>query len=66
MKGFVMGERMDAVRAAGQLNESVAGTGIHGGNLGQPGPQAKPKRGAQSSGPARRLLRARAKTNPEI
>jgi hypothetical protein len=30
MKGFAMGEGMDAVRAVGELNESVAGGSFHG------------------------------------
>ncbi|MCX6923262.1 MAG: hypothetical protein NT154_08650 [Verrucomicrobia bacterium] len=33
MKGLVMGEGMDAVRAVGELNESVSGGGLHRKNL---------------------------------
>ena len=33
MKGLVMGEGMDAVRAIGELNDSVSGGGLHSKNL---------------------------------
>ncbi len=43
VEGLVVGEGMDAVRAIGELYDSVSGGGFHGGNLEQGRPEAKPK-----------------------
>ena len=43
MKGLVMGEGMDAVRAIGKLNNSVSGGGIHGRTFEHAVPEAKLK-----------------------
>jgi hypothetical protein len=46
VKRLVVSEGMDAVRPVGELNDSVSGGGLHGGNLGHDTAEAKPKPGA--------------------
>jgi hypothetical protein len=41
MKGLVVGEGMDAVRAVGELDDPVSGGGIHEANLRHASEQAK-------------------------
>src|SRR5208283_1179224 len=53
MKGFVMGQGMDAVRPVGELNDSVSGGGLHEQNLDDPAAEAKLKLGGRSVGTAR-------------
>ena len=43
MKGLVMGQRMDAVRAVGELDDSVSGGGFHGRTFEHAVPEAKLK-----------------------
>jgi hypothetical protein len=44
-----MGQGMDAVRPVGELDESVSGGGLHGGNLGHRAAKAKLKLGGRAS-----------------
>ena len=58
MEGLAMGERMDAVNAAGKLDEFVGGAGCHGQNLSDLYSEAKLKPPCSGKYPAITALRS--------